>query len=78
MNAAQNNARQSSAFVERALVRIQELMEIAQDVTEALGLPEEACYAVLSGMTPALMEEIHRKKQEKAASSPSEEDLDTH
>lgn len=67
MNTAQNGARQPSAFVEQALARINELTTIAQDITEALGLPEEACFAVLSGMTPILQERLDRIEQRKAA-----------
>jgi len=73
MNTAQNNAHQSSAFVERALARISELTEVAQDLTETLGLPKEACCAVLSGMAPTLIEELYRKEQRKAAFSSSQD-----
>jgi hypothetical protein len=76
MNTARNDARQSNAFVERALARINELREIAQDLTDALGLPEEACYAVLSGMTPTLIEEIYQDAQGMVA-SPSSQDIST-
>jgi hypothetical protein len=76
MNTPQNNARQPSAFVERALARINELTEVAQDLTDALGLPKEACCAVLSGMAPTLIEELYGNEQGEAA-FPSSQDIST-
>ena len=40
MNTTQSDARQSDAFVERALARINHVKRVAQELTEALGLPE--------------------------------------
>lgn len=58
MNTAKNDAHQSDAFVERALANMEHVMQVAQSLTEALGLPKEACYVVLSGMIPTLLEEF--------------------
>lgn len=73
MNTAENNARQSRAFVESALSRIHARTAVARDLVEALGLPKEACSAVLSGMVPTLLEELSKSGQEKAAHSSSQD-----
>jgi hypothetical protein len=75
MNTAENNARQSSAFVESALSRIRARIAVARDLVDALELPQEACSAVLSGMVPTLLEEFSRNEQRKGAHSSSQNSL---
>jgi hypothetical protein len=73
MNTTQSDARQSDAFVERALARINHVKRVAQELTEALGLPKEAYHAVLSGMTPVLLEELAERERAAQASNYSSE-----
>lgn len=75
MNREQNSAHQSNTFVEQALARINELKALANDLTVALGLPEDYRYAVLSGLAPALLEDYYENSQQQDAplSSSSEE-----
>jgi len=76
MNREQKSAHQSSTFVEQALARIDELKALANDLTAALGLPEDYRYAVLSGLAPTLLEDYYESRQQEDAplSSSSEED----
>ena len=71
MNTMQSDARQSD--VERALARIDHVKRVAQELTEALGLPKEAYHAVLSGMTPILLEEFAERERAAQASNRSSE-----
>lgn len=68
MNREQNSAHQSSTFVEQALARIDELKALANDLTATLGLPEDYCYAVLSGLAPTLLEDYAESRQLEDAS----------
>jgi hypothetical protein len=74
MNYMQSDARQSDAFVERALARIEHIKRVAQELTEALGLPKEAYPAVLSGMTPILLEEFAERERAARASKGYDKD----
>jgi hypothetical protein len=79
MNITRNDAHHRShrdeddAFVQRALARIDHVKRAAQELTETLGLPKEAYHAILSGMTPILLEALAEIEQATRASSRSSE-----
>ena len=63
MNTANHHVQPSNAFVEHTLTTVNHLLGIAQDITDALGLPEDARYAVLSGLVFPFLEELCNNEQ---------------
>jgi hypothetical protein len=56
MDTAKQTSPLPHPFAARALTTLDHVLQRAHDMTDTLGLPEEARYAVLSGMFPTLLE----------------------
>jgi hypothetical protein len=74
MNKKRKSTRQSSALIEQALAHVRTIRALADDMTEALGLPEHYRYAVLSGLAPLLIEDYWQGETASPTTSREESD----
>lgn len=71
MNFRRDDVHHTDASIERALDYTKHVADVAKRLTEATSLPPSARYAVLSDLTPFLLEKLYEREREETASSPS-------